>query len=466
MKQVSKATDGEHSAATSRTASAQERQASQASNSYFASDPSKAYYEKLSLVWAPISMFLLLAGLLGTGLYEHCDRNSYLAVTLVGCLPGFLVPILFPCKADRGRPYAARFWVRASAWIAIFGFYGNYFWTHYFYQLLGAEYLFDSYRINDVPVVCFTATYFYFTFYFSFINVVLRRLRYYTATAPRFLRTTMWWSAICFLSYATAIFEAVTIQHFPLYTYTDRDRFFTVGSVVYGLYFVVGFPMFFAIDENLNSSQPSSMTLWDTVVNACGASAIVTLLLDIWRLVLGNIYDLGSGQTVPLPFVYQSNTASTARTHTSFQTSAFSDGDFDISVYTRVAKDWAQNQANAAKGWTQEAVSQIGTAREWVEGKVPQDLVKEAKDWTQEAVSQLGTAREWVEGKAPQAFMEEVKGWTQEAVSQFDSAKEWVEGKAPQELVKEAKDWTQNRADIAKGWALSRMAKLAHNLRG
>lgn len=35
-------------------------------------------------------------------------------------------------------------------WIAIFGFVGNYLWTHYFYRLLGAAYTIRTYRLNDV----------------------------------------------------------------------------------------------------------------------------------------------------------------------------------------------------------------------------------------------------------------------------------------------------------------------------
>lgn len=40
--------------------------------------------------------------------------------------------------------------MRANVWIAVFSFIGNYFWTHYFYVLLGAEYTFRSWRLNDV----------------------------------------------------------------------------------------------------------------------------------------------------------------------------------------------------------------------------------------------------------------------------------------------------------------------------
>lgn len=287
--------------------------------SWFALDPSKAYYEKFSLIWAPISMAVLLIVILGTPLYKYCDRNSFLIISIIGCVPGFLLPLLFPCAADKQRPYSQRFWVKGTLWVSIFGFYGNYFWTHYFYQLLGAQYLFDSYRFNDVPVVTFTCTFFYFTFYFNLITVILRRLAYHTADFPPFGASLLWWFVIAVMSYGTAVFEAVSVQHFPLYSYTERDTFLQIGSVVYGLYFLVGFPMFYSLDEPPALAMPSehrssgpeedtqnyqTHTLSDVVVNALAATAIVTLLLDLWRLFLGSIYHIGKS-SISLPFVYQ-----------------------------------------------------------------------------------------------------------------------------------------------------------------
>lgn len=277
-------------------------------SSWLAADPSKAYYEKISLIWAPLSMLTLLVGVFATPLYKYCDRNSYLAITVIACLPGFLIPLLFPCDADRSRPYTHRFWFKANIWISIFGFYGNYFWTHYFYKLLGAEYLFDSYRFNDVPLVTYTATFFYFTFYFNFVNLILRRIDRLTADLPAFSRSLLWWSNIFALSYATALFEALSIQHFPLYTYTDRDSFLLIGSVVYALYFIVGFPIFFALDENYSrtvAGKGNRVSCQYTATTAFAATAIVTLLLDLWRLLLGSIYELGASEIIPLPFIYQ-----------------------------------------------------------------------------------------------------------------------------------------------------------------
>jgi len=65
-------------------------------------------------------------------------------------LPCVLLPLLFPGKADANLPLRDRFWVKATVWISIFSHIGNYFWTHYFFELLGAEYTFKAHRLNGV----------------------------------------------------------------------------------------------------------------------------------------------------------------------------------------------------------------------------------------------------------------------------------------------------------------------------
>lgn len=327
---------------------------------WFARDPSKAYYEKISLIWAPLSMIILLVGVLATPLYKYCDRDSFLAISVAGCLPGVLIPLLFPCEADKKRRLSDRFWVKGTIWIAIFGFYGNYFWTHYFYQLLGAEYLFDSYKLNEVPLVTFTCTFFYFTFYFNFVNLILRRIAYWTDDFPQFGRSLIWWIVIITLSYGTALFEAVSIEHFPLYTYTDRDTFVFVGSIVYGLYFVVGFPMFFSIDEQKleveeDEVQCGTHTLGEAMVNALAATALVTLFLDLWRLFLGSIYNISSFSDTKLPFIYQETEAVASASSTTFSSSEctaplpspeiiYVQQPVTVDACVGVAKSWTQKQ--------------------------------------------------------------------------------------------------------------------------
>ncbi|BAH95217.1 Os11g0302500, partial [Oryza sativa Japonica Group] len=42
------------------------------------------------------------------------------------------------------------FLLQANIWIIIFSYVGNYFWTHYFFTVLGASYTFPSWRMNNV----------------------------------------------------------------------------------------------------------------------------------------------------------------------------------------------------------------------------------------------------------------------------------------------------------------------------
>lgn len=41
---------------------------------------------------------------------------------------------------------------QASLWIIIFSYVGNYFWTHYFFTVLGASYTFPSWKMNNVSL--------------------------------------------------------------------------------------------------------------------------------------------------------------------------------------------------------------------------------------------------------------------------------------------------------------------------
>ena len=47
---------------------------------------------------------------------------------------------------------------------------------------------------------------------------------------------------------------------FPYYAIKDREHLYTAGSVIYGLYFVVSFPMFYRIDE-LPARQASTSSI-------------------------------------------------------------------------------------------------------------------------------------------------------------------------------------------------------------
>jgi cycloeucalenol cycloisomerase len=116
------------------------------------------------------------------------------------------------------------------------------------------------------------------------LRAVWRSRPYLAAAAP--LRSLVSAVAVFVLAAVTAFLEAWTIAGFPHYVIRDRTYMYTVGSVMYGLYFVVAFPAFFRLDETLGAP---AWTLGATASDALAASMLVTLLLDFWRITVGGI---------------------------------------------------------------------------------------------------------------------------------------------------------------------------------
>ena len=186
-----------------------------------------------------------------------------------------LVPVALPdLFLSSHLPLSRRYTTKANCYIAILAFIGNYLWTHYFYTVLHATYTFQAHRLNDVPFALYLITHSYFHLYHVLSSLLIRlvygRLRLGVAGAV---------VAVLVFSYVTAFMETFTIQHFPYYDIPDRWAMYVWGSVFYGLYFVVSFPMFFQLDERGNT-----WSLWRTTVDAMGCAMMITMLLDAWRL--------------------------------------------------------------------------------------------------------------------------------------------------------------------------------------
>lgn len=247
------------------------------SSPWESADASRRAFERRALPLAAASLVALLVGLFGTGAYVHCGRWEYLAISLVLTAPSVAAPFIAPPAIDAGRPYRDRFGVKATLWLAIFGFIGNWFWSHYFYTLLGATYTFDAHALNGAPVVAYLLTHVYFVVYHIAAAGVLRRLAAagVRGGAPRA-------TAVAALAYAAAVFEAVSIAHFPGYSFPDVAAAVGPGAVVYALYFVVSFPAYTRLD--------AAWRLRRVAADALAAGMGVTLLLDFWRVGIGRVY--------------------------------------------------------------------------------------------------------------------------------------------------------------------------------
>ncbi|XP_034926086.1 cycloeucalenol cycloisomerase isoform X2 [Populus alba] len=243
----------------------------------------------------------LLYSFLAHSLFGNCDSlQAVRELYRIGILaPGFDLSCSFfldtndVCRAllqaDSKLCWKDCYWVKASLWIIIFSYVGNYFWTHYFFTVLGASYTFPSWKMNNVPHTTFLLTHVCFLFYHVTSNITIRRLRHAVADLPDSLRWAAEGAWILALSYFIAYLETLAVSNFPYYEFVDRASMYTVGSLFYAIYFFVSFPMFLRIDE-----KPGD--LWElprVAVDSLGAAMLVTIILDLWRIFLGPI--------VPLP---------------------------------------------------------------------------------------------------------------------------------------------------------------------
>ena len=215
---------------------------------------------------------------IATRAYESFGRWGYLAYCGACAAPAIVAPLMRPSASDRGKALSERYIVKANVWIAVFSFIGNYWYTHYFYAVLKAEYTFDAHRLNDVPISMYLMTHAYFMFYHVLSNAALRRIRTgYVNDAWRFGFEC---AAVGAMAYSTAFMESLTICGFPYYSFADRHMAYTLGSAFYGIYFLVSFPMFLRVDET--KAMPMSQVFWE----AMGSGMAVLCLLDFVRVYL------------------------------------------------------------------------------------------------------------------------------------------------------------------------------------
>lgn len=236
----------------------------------------------LSVAW--ITVFGLVTA---TQVYKQFGDFEYMALALGISLPFLFVPLLFPAAAEKNTPITERYFFKANVWIWLFGFVGNYFWTHYFYKVLGASYSFPvTIMLNDVPFFLYLITHAYFCSYHTVSTILLRRFwtsSWYPSNGVlRFIVSSL---LIFVMSVITAFMETYTISEVPYYSHTDKFLMYTVGSVFYAIYFCVSFPMFYRLDEEAGDK-------WDlprATIDSLAAGMTVTIFLDFWRLLLPSI---------------------------------------------------------------------------------------------------------------------------------------------------------------------------------
>lgn len=275
---------------------------------WFSTNPSKRWGEIFFLLYTPFWLTLCLGIVVPYKLYESFSELEYLLLGLISAVPSFVIPLLVVGKADGSLCLKDCYWVKANLWIIIFSYVGNYFWTHYFFTVLGASYTFPSWKMNNVPHTTFLLTHVCFQFYHVVSNITLRKLRHSITYLPESIQWATEAAWILALSYFIAYLETIAISNFPYYEFVDRASMYKVGSLFYAIYFIVSFPMFLRIDE-----KPGDP--WDlprVAIDSLGAAMLVTIILDLWRIFLGPIIPVSSSKQciVPgLPWFVQNATA-------------------------------------------------------------------------------------------------------------------------------------------------------------
>jgi cycloeucalenol cycloisomerase len=188
-------------------------------------EPSKRAYETFCLAYTPV-WISAFGYIVASGVYEQFTAWSYNYVCVGLALPLLLQPLLYTysrwCpKQEQQRPFYQRYAFKANLWIAIFSFIGNYWYTHYFYSVLHAQYTMPAHRLNNVPIALYFATHFYFSTYHVLSNIMLRTIT--TRYSPTYLRHALFLGAILCFAYFTAFMETLTISSFPYYSFEDRD---------------------------------------------------------------------------------------------------------------------------------------------------------------------------------------------------------------------------------------------------
>lgn len=240
-------------------------------------NPAQRGWETFSLVYG-VFWISCFAVIIGGRMYEWFDREQYFLVCGGLATPLWLQALFFTGgKDEQGTPWYQRYAFKANVWVAIFGFIGNYWYTHYFYNVLEASYTMPSWDINGVPIPMFFATHFYFCFYHVLSNMAIRKA--WSSLAPGAMRSLFVALLVLVMSYVTAFMESLTISGFPCYDFRDRDTAYTLGSAFYGIYFIVSFPMFSRLDDK---------TLLSTaVIESLATGMAVLCLLDFVRVGLG-----------------------------------------------------------------------------------------------------------------------------------------------------------------------------------
>lgn len=228
------------------------------------------------------------------GIDEQLGNIGSIILGLCISLPLWLVPAIKSPENDNNS-WHETYWFKANSYMLIFGLFGNYFGSEYFFDVLGMVYSYpaiswnlDSALLGSgtqlVPVLMYLLTHAYFMTYHATATVVLRRFRTSGIKGVLVLFPVM----IFVVGYCWAWLETKAMAN-PLiadsFYYQKMDIMLAYGSAIYAIYFICSFPIYYFIDEESNRKW----TLLQVVAGALSASMLTFYGLDIATHWIGSL---------------------------------------------------------------------------------------------------------------------------------------------------------------------------------
>lgn len=242
----------------------------------FSDNPGKRAAERWVLLYTPLwgaaSALVMVTGIGVRWSREPWGDLAFFGFGLCVWMGLVLGGYAFRAPEDAARPWYRLYHTKFQIWMFVFAFLGNYF-TEYFYEVLHMHYGFGTrWNVNHVPFFLYMVTVAYFSTYGTLINVFRRvTASSLPAAAPGWVRAGAYLPA-CF---AVAGLETALNANpwmASLFCYDDMSFMLWFGTLMYGTWFVVTAPFWFAIDE-----EPGD----DTPLRSVWVSALAAFMLVI-----------------------------------------------------------------------------------------------------------------------------------------------------------------------------------------
>lgn len=263
----------------------------------FSPNPDKAWVEKYFLIYSPIWM-ALMAMMMLTGWDKSWGDTALLLHGALVALPVFIVPFLLH-KTYSDKKWSDSYFLKANIYLFVFGFWGNYAGSEYFFDLLGMVYHYPNATRNldsallgsgeqRVPLIMYLYTHAYFMTYHVTANIALRKLKSFTVNHGPVISWMLFFIFVFAIGYCWAWAETKAMAN-PLmassFYYEKMALMLKYGSIIYATYFIASFPIYYFIDEE----PGKEWSLLQVAAGALSASTLTFYMLDIAVHLLGSL---------------------------------------------------------------------------------------------------------------------------------------------------------------------------------